>query len=154
MSNARAYLEAACHLCGVTVEQFCAPGRRPMAIVPYRHAVMRMARRDGLSFAQIGRILKRDQTTVVHAVCNLPNDSLQRAIEAEREIVAIAGTVSAPTVPATFIGSRNDGERVEIERGERRPAVAPIPPGALCLLRGGASRTYMRRLFPEWRGLE
>jgi len=60
------YVRAACRLSGYTEHDFKMDWRKP-DLVKWRQAAMYVARQSGLSFPAVGRLFKRDHTTVVYA---------------------------------------------------------------------------------------
>ena len=60
------YIRAACRLSGYTEHDFKMDWRKA-DLVKWRHAAMYVARQSGLSFPAVGRLFRRDHTTVVYA---------------------------------------------------------------------------------------
>lgn len=140
----RDVVHAACHLTGLTINQFLShgSGMQTLKIVNMRKACMRILHyRLGLSLAHTGRILNRDRTTVL---TNLRRPQTPAILEAEQKILDHVGKVRAPTVAAQIKPVRNV---VQIVPGKK---IAPFPPGADVELRRGVSIQELRRRHPEW----
>lgn len=113
-------------------------------LVLLRHAICVVARRHNCTYPQIARVLKRDHTSVMHAI-NAASQP-KRAEELLPFVEAIERRLSGELYSRVLV--QFGVKKVACEIAPLvRPRVAPMPPGAADLIMRGYPTTTVLNLF-------
>lgn len=117
---------------------------RDKDLILLRHAICVVARKHNCTYPQIGRVLKRDHTSVMHAIEAARKP--ERADELMPFIEAIEKRLSGELYSRVLTQFSVKKVKCEIAPPVR-PRVAPFPPGADTLIMRGYPTTTVLNLF-------